>query len=93
MAPVAPAMSSERAQSTVGGSKEATADPGVFKPLMDRKPHKSARSRPRERAANHGDRRGASRIGRGYERPAGELDRAYAVDRSYGPNGFWGWSR
>jgi hypothetical protein len=93
MAPVAPAASSERAQSTVGASEEATADPGGFRRLMDRKPHKTARSRPRERAANHGDHRGASRIGRRYERPGGELDRAYAFDRSYGPNGFWGWSR
>jgi hypothetical protein len=92
-APVAPAMSSERAQSTAGASEEATPDPGVFKRLMDRKPHKSARSRPRERAADYRDHRGASRTGRGYERPGGELDRAYAFDRSYGPKGFWGWSR
>jgi putative ABC transport system substrate-binding protein len=30
---------------------------------------------------------------RGYNRPAGELDRAYALDRSYGSRGFWDWSR
>jgi hypothetical protein len=94
MAPVAPAVSSERAQSTAGASEEAATDPGVFKRLIDKKPHKSARSRPRERAANYRDHRGASRIGRGFERPGGELDRAYALDRSYGsPKGFWGWSR
>ena len=90
MLSVAPAVPSE--QSTAARSEEAPADPGAFKRL-DRKPHKSARSRPRERAANYRDHRGASRVGRAYERPGGELDRAYALDRSYGPSGFWNWSR
>ena len=90
MTSVAPAVPSE--QSTAARSEEAPADPGAFKRL-DRKPHKSARSRPRERAANYRDHRGASRVGRAYERPGGELDRAYALDRSYGPSGFWNWSR
>jgi len=93
MAPVAPTVSSERAQSTAGASEEVTADPGVFKPIMGRKPHKSARIRPRERAANYRDPRHASQIGRAYERPGGGLDRAYALDRSYGSRGFWDWSR
>jgi len=63
--------------------------------LMDQKPHKIARgqNRPRQDAASYRDHRGASRIGRGYNRPAGELDRAYALDRSYGSRGFWDWSR
>jgi hypothetical protein len=89
---VAPSESSERAieQSTAGLSEEAAAHPGSSDRLVDKKPHKSARSRPRERAANYRD---DSRIGRGYYRPAGELDRAYALDRSYGPKGFWDWSR
>src|SRR5262249_17462905 len=93
MAPVTPAVSSERAQSTASASEDATADPGIFKSPTDRKPHKSARHRPRERTANHGDHRGASRIGSVYQRPGGELDRTYALDRSYGPKGFWDWSR
>jgi len=93
MAPVTPAVSSERAQSTASISEDATPDPGVFKPLTDRKPHRSARSRPQERAANQGDHRGTSRIGSAYQKPAGERDRAYALDRSYGPKGFWDWSR
>jgi hypothetical protein len=37
MAPVAPAVSSERAQSTAGASEEAATDPGVFKRLIDKK--------------------------------------------------------
>jgi hypothetical protein len=92
---MAPSESSERAleQSTVGRSEEASADLRSPDRLMDKKIHKSARSRPRERAANYRDDRGASRIGRGYDRPGGELDRAYAIDRSYGPKGFWDWSR
>jgi hypothetical protein len=91
MAAVVPTISSERAQSTAGTSEETTADHGVFKPIMDRKPHNSARIRLREHAANYRDHRGASRIGRAYERRA--LDHAYALDRSSGPNGFWNWSR
>jgi hypothetical protein len=35
----------------------------------------------------------AVRLGRGHDRPAGEVDRAYALDRSFGPKGFWDWSR
>jgi len=95
MTSVAPSESSERAleQSTAGRSEDAAADRGSSDRLMDKKPHKSGRSRPRERAANYRDDRGASRIGRGYDRPGGELDRAYALDRSYGPKGFWDWSR
>ena len=88
MPPVTPAVSSERAQSTASGSEDATPDPGVFKPLTDRKPHKSAHSRSRERAANHGDQRGASRIGSVYQKPVGELDRAYALGPAFaGPEG------
>jgi hypothetical protein len=92
----APAESSERVleQSTAGRSEEAAADRGSSDRLMDKKPHKSARSRPRERAANYRDDGGtAFRIGRGNDRPGGGLDRAYARDRSYGSRGFWDWSR
>jgi hypothetical protein len=95
MTSMAPSESSERAleQSTVGRSEEASADHRSSDRLMDKRTHKSARSRPRERAANYRDDRGASRIGGGHDRPGGELDRAYAIDRSYGPKGFWDWSR
>ena len=60
---------------------------------MDQKPHKIARrqNRPRQDAASYRDHRAASRIGRGYNRPAGELDRksrilqiARAVDAHLG---------
>jgi hypothetical protein len=95
MLSVAPSESSERAleRSAAGHSEEAAADPGSPDRLMDKKPHKSARARPRERAANYRNDRGGSRIGRVYERPRGELDRTYALDRSYGPRSFWDWSR
>jgi hypothetical protein len=95
MTSMAPSESSERAleQSTVGRSEEASADHRSSDRLMDKRTHKSARSRPRERAANYRDDRGASRIGGGHDRPGGELDRAYAIDGSYGPKGFWDWSR
>ena len=91
MLSVAPSESSEQAVewSAAGHSGEAAVDRG----LMDKKPPKSARSRTRERAANYRNDRGVSRIGRAYERPRGELDRTYAFDRSYGPRGFWDWSR
>jgi len=49
--------------------------------------------RPPQGAPDYRDARGASRIGRGYNRPAGEFDRAYALDRSNGSRGFWDWSR
>ena len=93
MLSVAPSESSERAleQSTAGHSEKAAADPGSPDRLMDKKPRKSAPSRTRERAANYRNDRGVSRIGRVYERP--KVDRTYALDRSYGPRGFWDWSR
>jgi hypothetical protein len=94
MLSVAPSESSERAleRSAAGHSEEAAANPGSPDRLMDKK-HERARARPRERAANYRNDRGGSRIGRVYERPRGELDRTYALDRSYGPRGFWDWSR
>src|SRR5262245_32535460 len=95
MLSVAPSESSERAleRSAAGHSEEAAADPGSPDRLMDKKPRMRARSQTRERAANYRNNRGVSRIGRGYERPRGEVDRTYALDRSYGPKGFWDWSR
>ena len=95
MLSLAPSESPERAleRSDAGSSEEAAADPGNPDRLMDKKPPRSAGSRPRERAAIYPKDRGVSRIGRGHYKPAGELDRAYALDRSYGPKGFWDWSR
>jgi hypothetical protein len=93
MLSLAPSESPERAleRSAAGSSEEAAADPGNPDRLMDKKPPKSAGSRPR--AAIDPKDRGVSRIGRGHYKPASELDRAYALDRSYGPKGFWDWSR
>ena len=55
MLSVAPAESSERAleRSAAGHFEKVAADPGSPDRLMDKKPPKSARSRARERAANH----------------------------------------
>jgi hypothetical protein len=92
MISAAPLESSERAQST-GGEAAAAADRLNSDRPMNKKLHKIVRSRPPQGAPDDRDARGASRIGRGYNRPAGELDRAYALDRSYGPRGFWDWSR
>ena len=91
----APSEASERAleNTTAVRSEEAAAEPGSPDQLVDKKPPKNSRSRPRETAANYRNDRGISRIGRGYYKPARELDRAYALDRSYAPKGFWEWSR
>ena len=91
MISAAPLESSERAQST--GSEAAAADRLNSDRPMNQKLHKIVRDRSPQGAPDYGDGRGASRISRGYNRPAGELDRAYALDRSYGSRGFWDWSR
>jgi hypothetical protein len=86
------AASSERAQSTGSDGSEVVDRLNSDRP-MNKKPHKIVRNRPLQDAPDYRDARGASRIGRGYNRPAGELDHAYALDRSYGSRGFWDWSR
>jgi hypothetical protein len=87
----APLESSERARST--GGEAAAADRLNSDRPVNKKLHKIGRSRPPQAAPYYRDAREASRIGRRYDRPAGELDRAYALDRSYGSRGFWDWSR
>jgi hypothetical protein len=91
MISAAPLESSERAQST--GSEAAAADRLNSHRPMNKKLDKIVRDRPPQGAPDYRDARGASRTGRGYKRPAGELDRAYALDRSNGSRGFWEWSR
>jgi hypothetical protein len=92
MISAAPLESSERAQST--GSEAATAADRLNPDRpMNKKLHKIVPNRPPQGAPDYRDARGASRIGGGYNRPAGELDRAYALDRSNGSRGFWDWSR
>jgi hypothetical protein len=95
MTSLPPSASAEQAHSTGVRSDEGAAERASPSRLMDKKARKIARdqNRPPQYAASYRDHRSASRIGRGYERPAGELDRAYALDRSYGSRGFWGWSR
>ena len=95
MISAAPLESSERAQSTGrdGSEVAAAADRLNSDRPMNKKPHKIVRDRPLQGAPDYRDARGASRIGRGYNRPAGELDHAYALDRSYGSRGFWDWTR
>jgi hypothetical protein len=91
---VAPWATSE-AHPTEGRSEDGAADRISSNRLMDQKPHKlaSGQNRPQQDAASYRDARGSSQISRGYNRPAGELDRSYALGRSYGPKGFWDWSR
>jgi hypothetical protein len=86
-----PLESSERAQST-GSEAAAAADRLKFRPPNEQKLHKIVRDRSPQGAPDYRDGREASRISRG-NRPAGELDGAYALDRSYGSRGFWDWSR
>jgi hypothetical protein len=92
MISAAPLVSSERAQST--GSKAATEADGLNSGRpMNKKLHKIVRNQPPQGAPDYRDARGVSQIGRGHNRAAGELDRAYALDRSSGSRGFWDWSR
>ena len=95
MTSLAPSASSEQAPSTEVRSEDGAAERASSNRLMDKKARKTARNqnRPPQYAASYRDHRGASRISRGYKRPAGELDRAYALDRSYGSRGFWDWTR
>jgi hypothetical protein len=90
---VAPSATSET-HPAENRSEDGAADRISSNRLMDQKPHKLAigQNRPRQDAASYRDARGASRTSRGYNGPAGELDRSYALDRS-GPKGFWDWSR
>jgi hypothetical protein len=94
MTSAASSASSEAAleQSTARRSEEAVVDQVNSNWLMNKKQQKIApnQNRPRQGAPNY--REEPSRIGRGYNRPAAELDRAYALDRSYGSRGFWDWS-
>lgn len=90
---VAPSATSET-HPAENRSEDGAADRISSNHLMDQKPHKLAigQNRPRQDAASYRDARGGSRTSRGYNGPAGELDRSYALDRS-GPKGFWDWSR
>ena len=96
-----PSASSERVpeRSTTGPSQQrnaedAAADGPASNLVTHRKPHKTARSqtRPRQEAPNYREERAAYWNGRGYDRPVGDLGRAYTHDRSYGVKGFWAWS-
>ena len=90
---VAPSATSET-HPAENRSEDGAADRISSNRLMDQKPHKLAigQNRPRQDAASYRDARGGSRAIRGYNGPAGELDRSYALDRS-GLKGFWDWSR
>jgi hypothetical protein len=84
--------------STADRSESRAGDPPESKRLTHKNPPKKpsniARNpyRPRQDAPNYED-RAPSWIGRGHERPVGELGRAYSLDRSFGQKGFWDWSR
>ena len=96
-----PSASSERVpeRSTTGPSQQrnaedAAADQPDSKRLSHQKPHKTVRShnRPQQEGPNYREDRAAYWNGRGYDRPVGDLGRAYTHDRSYGVKGFWAWS-
>jgi hypothetical protein len=79
--------------STADRSEDRAGDPPQSKPLTHKKSSKTARNphRPQQHAPNYREDRAA--ISRGYERPIGELGRAYSLDPSFGRTGFWDWSR
>jgi hypothetical protein len=93
----APSTSSEPASehSTADRSEDRAGDPPQSKPLTHKKPSKTARhpNRLRQETPNYREDRAASWTGRGYDRPVGELGRAYSLDPSFGRTGFWDWSR
>jgi hypothetical protein len=93
----APSTSSEPASehSTADRSEDRAGDPPQSKPLTHKKPSKTARNpnRLQQEAPNYREDRAASWTGRGYDRPVGELGRAYSLDPSFGRTGFWDWSR
>jgi hypothetical protein len=94
----APSTSSEPASehSAADRSEDRAGDPPQSKPLTHKKPSKTARNPNRLRrqeAPNYREDRAASWTGRGYDRPVGELGRAYSLDPSFGRAGFWDWSR
>jgi hypothetical protein len=60
-------------------------------------PHRTSRNTARNRNAfqqlTTSQDRAIYRVGHGYDRPKGEVGRAFAHDRTYGQKGFWAWSR
>jgi hypothetical protein len=78
--------------STADRSEDSAGDPPQSNPLTHKESSKAARNpRPRQHTPNYREDRRA--ISRGYERPVGELGRAYSLDPSFGRTGFWDWSR
>jgi hypothetical protein len=94
---------SERAPentTTSGRPQQRNADDAAATPnradsnrLSHKKPYKTARSQNPSRQGAPNEDRAAYWVGRGYDRPVGELGRTFAHDRSYGQKGFWDWSR
>jgi hypothetical protein len=91
MTSAAPSASSQGAHLSAGRSDDAVGGRVPSdRPVENKRKITSRQDRSRQGAFEHG---GASRIGRGHDKPAQEVDRAYALDRSLGPKGFWDWSR
>jgi hypothetical protein len=83
--------SSERApeRSTASSSQWRNAeDAAADRPDSNLQTTRS-QNRPRQEAPNHREDGAAFWNRRGYDKPLGELGRAYAHDRSYGLKGFW----
>jgi hypothetical protein len=102
MTSAAPSEGSERApeNTTSGRPQQRNADDAAANPnradsnrLSHKKPYKTARSQNPSRQGAPNEDRAAYWVGRGYDRPVGELGRTFAHDRSYGQKGFWDWSR
>lgn len=90
MTSAASSASSEPAHLSAGRSDEAVGD-GVRseRPVENKRKITSRQDRSQQGALKHG---GASPIRRSHDKPVREVDRAYALDRSLGPKGFWDWS-
>jgi hypothetical protein len=89
-----PSAPSERVfeRSTAAPSQRRKAeDAPAERPDSNRQTARS-KNRPQQETPNHREDRAAFWNRRGYDRPVGELGRAYAHDRSRGVKGFWAWS-
>jgi hypothetical protein len=78
-------------RSTAGRFEERAGGAPESNPLTHKKSSETARNpQPRQHAPNYPEGRAA--ISRGYDKP-GQPGRAYSLDRSFGQQGFWDWSR
>jgi hypothetical protein len=89
-----PSAPSERVpeRSSAGPSQRRNPEDASVDRLESHRRTARGKNRPQQETPNHREDRAAFWIRRGYDRPVGELGRAYAHDRSRGVKGFWAWS-